>query len=346
MKTFKGLKGLAVGACVALALSACGGGEEEEPNQAVEGDWDSVVSAANEEGNVMLYSSQNPVNLEALKKAFEREYPDITMEFVRGTDAELNPKVDVEKQTGKGTGDVHMLTDAAWIQSAADSGDFSVDIVGPDFDAEAFNRAENVMADKFFLTSAAVFAMGWNTDAVSDGFTDPTEMLSEEYSGKIGITNPQGIGAYVDFYNFYEESFGPGFLEDLAQFKPRIYPSALGIAQALTSGEIVAAPGVQPLVAEVDAGAPVDWTLPDPAWGTPWFSHVLGSAPNPNAAQVLANFMVTEAGQAALNTGYASVIESDTSVASASGIALPDPAELTPEKVTAFQQEWEALFLS
>lgn len=293
----------------------------------------------------MLYSSQNPVRLEALTVAFEEEYPDIAMEFVRGTDAEMNPRIETEKQTGQGTADVHMVTDAAWIESAAESGQFSVDLRGPAFDAEAFDRAKNVREDKFFLTSAAVFAMGWNTDSVPDGFEDPTEMLDEQYAGKIGITNPQGIAAYVDFYKFYEENFGPDFLEQLADLEPRIYPSALGIAQALTSGEIVAAPGVQPLVAEVDAGAPVDWELPDPAWGTPWYSHVLSSAPHPNAAQVLANFLVTEEGQAALNTGYASVLAGEDSVANASDIALPDPAELTTEKVQAYQQEWEALFL-
>ena len=66
---------------------------------------------------------------------------------------------------------------------------------------------------------------------------------------------------------------------------------------------------------------------------------MLKSAPHPNAAQVLANFMVTAEGQAALNTGYASVLKSDGSVANASAIALPDPAELTPEKVKAYQQD-------
>jgi iron(III) transport system substrate-binding protein len=171
-------------------------------------------------------------------------------------------------------------------------------------------------------------------------------MLDDEYAGKIGIVNPQGIAAYVDFYKFYEDAFGPDFLEQLAELKPRIYPSALGIAQALTSGEIAAAPGVQPLVAEVDSGAPVDWALPEPAWGTPWYSHVLSAASHPNAAQVLADFMVTDEGQVALNTGYASVLgEGEGAVADAADIDLPDPDELTPEKVQAYQQEWESLFL-
>ncbi len=345
MKVFTGLRGAAVVASLALALSACGSGGGGTTSKAVEGDWDDVVAAANKEGSVMLYSSQNPVNLKALKAAFEKAYPKIDMEFIRGTDADLNPKIEVEKQTGKGTADLHMVTDAAWIESASESGQFSVDLRGPAFDVKAYDRAKNVLGDKFFLTSAAVFAMGWNTKTVPDGLKDPRDMLDEKYAGKIGITNPQGIAAYVDFYKFYEKSFGPDFLEELADLKPRIYPSALGIAQALTSGEIVAAPGVQPMIAEVKAGAPVDWALPDPAWGTPWYSHVLSSAPHPNAAQVLADFMVTQEGQAPLNAGYATVLPVEGSVADATDVPLPDPAELTSEKVTAYQQDWEKLFL-
>lgn len=338
--------GVAVSA-LAVVLAGCGSDGGSSGGEAVEGDWDAVVAAANEEGEVLLYSSQNPTRLEALEAAFEDAYPEIDMKFVRGTDAEMNPKVEVENQTGRGSADVHMVTDAAWITTVSESGQYSVDdLRGPSFDNPDFDRDENVIADSFFLTSAAVFAMGWNTDEVPDGFEEPQDMLDEQYAGKIGIVNPQGIAAYVDFYSFYEDNFGPDFVEQLAELEPRIYPSALGIAQALTSGEIVAAPGVQPLVAEVEAGAPVDWKLPDPAWGTPWYSHVLEVAPHPNAAQVLADFMVSPDGQAALNTGYASVLgEGDGAVANASDIELPDPDALTPEQVQAYQQQWESLFL-
>jgi iron(III) transport system substrate-binding protein len=285
------------------------------------------------------------VNLQALQAAFKAKYPKITLEFVRGTDAEMNPKVEVENRTGKGIADVHMLTDASWITTAAKSGTYSTKIVGPDFDAADYQRSTSVMNDTFFLTSAAVFAMGWNTSKEPNGFTSPTDMLTPALQGKIGITNPAGISAYVDFYKFMTANFGTDYLTKLAALKPRIYPSALGIAQALTSGEIDAAPGVQPLVKEVKTGAPVNWKLPTPPWGAPWYSHVLKAAPHPNAAQVLADFMVTKAGQDALNTGYAAVLpDVPGAVARAQDIKLPDPTQLTPEKTQAFQAEWEKLF--
>lgn len=332
---------LAAGALM-LGLSACGG--TSGPTQAVDGSWQDVVAAANKEGKVVLYSSQNPTNLDALTKAFEAKYPDIDMTYVRSTDAEQDPKVEVEKQTGQGIGDVHMVTDAAWITNAADSGQFSAKLRGPDFDAPDFDKDKDLLGGTFFLTSAAVDAMGWNTDAVPGGFTDPRQMLQKKYTGKIGIPSPVGIAAYVDLYKFYEKNFGSDFTEKLAQLKPRIYPSALGVAQALTSKEIVAAPAVGTLTDEIAAGSPVKSALPKPTWGAPWYTHVLSTAPHPNAAQVLADFMVTPAGQEALNKGYASVLPVKGAVADAADFPLPDPKELTSEKVSAYSQKWESLF--
>ncbi|WAM14810.1 ABC transporter substrate-binding protein [Rhodococcus sp. JS3073] len=339
------IKLMAVAVIAAFASAACGSGGSGA-NQPVSGTWDDVVAAAKGEGSVLLYSSQKPANLDALKVAFEQEYPEISLEYVRGTDADINPKVEVENQTKRGTADVHMLTDAAWIETAAESGTYSTDLVGPAFDAPEYEPQKSIISDKFFLTSAAVFSLGWNTTALPSGLQKPTDMLDPALKGKIGIVNPSGIASYVDLYRFYEKNFGEDFLQRLAELKPRIYPSALGVAQALTSGEIVATPMVQPLVREKESGAPVDWALPDPRWGTPWFTHVLSAAPHPNAAQVLANFMATPAGQKALSLGYASALPGiEGSVARAQDIALPNPSDLTPESLTEYQSGWEKRFI-
>lgn len=103
---------------------------------------------------------------------------------------------------------------------------------------------------------------------------------------------------------------------------------------------------MQPLVREKESGAPVDWALPSPPWGTPWFTHALSAAPHPNAAQVLANFMVTPAGQKALSLGYASALpDIEGSVAHAQDIALPNTSDLTPESLTEYQSDWEKRFI-
>ncbi|GAC02632.1 ABC transporter substrate-binding protein [Gordonia namibiensis] len=346
--TVGGIRRLSLVALATAALTmtaACGGGSSS--SEAVSGDWDEVVAAAEQEGSVYLYSTQHPDNLQKLKESFEAAYPRITLEFTRGTDVEINPRVETENRTGKGTADVHMSSDFSWVTRAAASGQYSVEPVGPAFDNPAYERSRSVIDDRLFLVSGAAFALGWNTDALPGGLDKPEDLLSESLRGRIGVVNPAGFAPVVDEYRFFDKNWAPDFNKRLAALEPRIYPGALAVAQALNSGEIVATPMVQPLVREQKTGAPVGWKLPQPYWGTPWYSHVLTSAPHPNAAQVLADFLVTRDGQTALSTGYASALpDIPGAVARAQDIPLPDVDSLTAESVDRYQQEWRRQFLS
>jgi iron(III) transport system substrate-binding protein len=307
-------------------------------------DWDSVVAAANAEGKVTMYSSQNPTNLDALKAGFEEAYPDITLEYVRGVDADGATKVQAEKDTGAGTGDVYVTASMGWITDTGEPGGFAVPVTGPAFDNPAYDAAKSVIDDKFFLIGAAVLGMGWNTELFPQGLKTYDDLINPELDGKIGITKPTS-GAYTDFYAFVIKQTGVDFMKDLAALNPKIYPGTLPISQALTSGELAAALVVQPLIAEKESGAPVDWVLPDPAWGARWNAMVLSAAPNPNAAQVLANYMVTPEGQEAMSAGYGAALpDVPGSTANAQEVAQQDPALQTPEAVAAYLTEWQALF--
>ncbi|MDQ1106770.1 extracellular solute-binding protein [Nocardioides zeae] len=334
-------------ALVGVGLLAAGcGSSQPTASGPVDGDWDAVVAAAEEEGSVLLYSTQHPDNLARLETAFEAAYPDIDLEFVRGTDVEITPRVETEAQTGRGMADVHMTSDPAWAERAAESGDLSTPVVGPSFDDPDYDRAASIMEDKLFLAGAAVMAMGWNTDAVPEGLDDVEDILDPRFEGKVGVVDPAGFASVVDEYRFFDANWGDGdFNERLADLEPRVYPSVLGIAQALASGEIEVTPMVAPLVREGDTGAPVDWALPDPAWGVPMYAHVLAASPHPNAAQVLADFMVGPEGQEALSLGYGSVLGSvESPITRAQDIPFPDTDSLTSESVAAYQTEWEQLF--
>lgn len=331
-----------VAAATSIALTACGG--SSEPKAATSGSWSDVVAAAKKEGQVTLYSSQNPKNLDSLKAAFEKKYPGIKMDYVRNVDADNATKIEAEKQTGNSSADVYVTATASWIKDVGSKGDYAVDVRGASFDAPAYKATSSLQDGKYFLVGAAVLGLGWNTDIFPQGAKSYDDLLDPSLSGKIGITEPTS-GAYVDFYNFVKKHAGDDFLPELAKLKPRIYPSTLGISQALTSGELGAALVVQPLITEKESGAPVDWALPDPAWGARWIGMALSASPHPNAAQVLADFMVSEAGQVAMSQGYAAALpDIKGSVSNAQDVPEQDLSLQTPEAVAAYQEEWSALF--
>lgn len=340
---------VAGGAALALILTGCGSDNGSDSELA--GSWDEIVSAATEEGSVTIYSTHSPDNLEALKQAFEAEYPGITLTYVRGTDADILPKIEVENSTGSGVADVHMTTDAGWIERSFDT-DYSAELVAPGLENPEYNADESVLEDKFFLTSATVFGLGWNTTNVPEGLQSPDDVLEPRLKGKVGIQNPNGIPTYVDMYRSIDEDYGDGFLDRLVEMEPRIYPSAVGITQALASGEVWAAPmAASNILTEQAKGAPVDFALPETPWGVPWYSHVLASAPNPNAAQLLADFLVSPKGQEAISADYLAVLPDvpgtgvEGSDVTAQDVELGDPDTLDPESVQQFQAQWEQQFL-
>jgi len=140
------------------------------------------------------------------------------------------------------------------------------------------------------------------------------------------------------------ENFGADFVQKLAALKPRIYPGALPLAQAVVSGEIAVALHTQPLIDEAKKGAPVGWGLAPNPWGARFWGQILKRAPHPNAAQVLANFIVTQEGQEALTRIAASVLPNvKGAIATTANIRRLDTVKLTPEFVADYRQKWNAM---
>jgi iron(III) transport system substrate-binding protein len=307
-------------------------------------DWDAIVAKAKDEGKVTIYSSQGLDQLNDMAKRFKDQYG-ITVEVVRGIDSELIPKVEAENKTGKGIADVFAQAGAAWSKDKGAQGWF-IPATGPAFDDPAFNKAENMSADgSYFTSSAAILTFGWNTQLFKKGLKDYPDLLDPSLSGgKVGVIEPSAP-SIVDFWLYLEDKYGADFTQKLAAQKPKIYPSSLPMAQALTSGEIAAGSFVQVLTDEKAKGAPVDSGLSDTVWGARFNTQILKTAPHPNAAQVLANFMVTQPGQEAIARKAASVLPGiDGAVTDVSKVRKQDLSKLTPDFVTQYKAKWDAMF--
>jgi iron(III) transport system substrate-binding protein len=327
----------------AAVTTETAGTETSAPAGISEADWDAIVTAAQEEGKVTFYSSQGLDQLNDLAQRFSDEYG-IELEVVRDIDSALIPKVEAEQQTGSGIADVIAQASASWSEQRGAEGWF-VAPVGPAFDDPAYDRAANVSDNGYFTSSAAVLTFGWNTDQYPTGLTDYSDLLDPELAGgRIGVIEP-AAPSIVDFWLYLEENYGEDFVTQLAAQEPKIYPSSLPMAQALTSGEISAGSFVQVLVDEKEQGAPVDSGLADQVWGARFNTSILQVAPHPNAAQVLANFIITEPGQEAIARKAASVLpDVPGTVTTVDKVRVQDLTVLTPEFVADYQAKWNDLF--
>lgn len=327
----------------AAVTTETAGTEASAPAGISEADWDAIVTAAQEEGKVTFYSSQGLDQLNDLAQRFSDEYG-IELEVVRDIDSALIPKVEAEQQTGNGIADVIAQASASWSEQRG-AEDWFVAPVGPAFDDPAYDRAANVSDNGYFTSSAAVLTFGWNSDQYPSGLTDYSDLLDPELAGgRIGVIEP-AAPSIVDFWLYLEENYGEDFVTQLAAQEPKIYPSSLPMAQALTSGEISAGSFVQVLVDEKEQGAPVESGLADQVWGARFNTSILQVAPHPNAAQVLANFIITEPGQEAIARKAASVLPDVAgTVTTVDKVRVQDLSILTEDFVADYQAKWNDLF--
>jgi iron(III) transport system substrate-binding protein len=327
-------------AATSAACGSSGGGQENKP---VAGAWADVIAAAENEGAVTIYSSQVTDQLQALKVAFEKKYPKIELQYVRGAGDAGVPKVEAEARIGRGIADILVTPSANWLETHSD---LFAPVRGPAFDAADYNRAENIATKNYYVISAFIVSYGWNTELHPKEIKDWQGLLAPELGGgKIGVVTPDSP-TKVDFYDFLEATHGPGFLQKLAAQQPRIYPSVQPVTAALTSGEIAAGIFLEPLTDEKKSGAPVDWRLSGETWGTRFYAVNLKAGPHPNAGLVLADFMVTKEGQEAVARNAASVLPDVSSAVETTKNILhkQDPAKLTPQRVREFRSEFEQMF--
>jgi spermidine/putrescine-binding protein len=251
-KTFRAL---VAGGLTAAAMTIAAPALAEE----VSPEWQKVIDAAKAEGSVTIYSSQALKQLNDMAAKFTAKYG-IAVEVVRAIDADLIPKVQVEFESGRGIADVVVNSAIGTVMEQEGKGYF-VPPVGPAFDNPAYKRDERMPRGVSFESNATILTYSWNTELVPDGIKDYDDIFRPDLEGLIAIPRPS-VSTIVDFYIYLHENYVEDFTDRLATMKPRIYPSALTAAQALSAGEVavilfgaVAAILMSKVFAEVMAGA-------------------------------------------------------------------------------------------
>lgn len=308
--------------------------------------WDGVVDAANKEGSVTIYSGQPVDNLNALAAAFQKEYPDIKVNVFRALDNETAAKIEAERDTNSPIADVVVQATLPFMVDKSKAGWFTAAEL-PAFDDPGYNKKLNLSADgDYFAVSAQVITFAWNTDLWPKGIKDWSDLLDPGLAGgKIGVLEPSVGANPVDFYLYLQEQYGEDFIDKLAAQKPQIYNSALPIGQAITSGEIAVGAYSLPLIQQKKDGAHVDWGFSPKLYGAVYNGAVLSNAAHPNAAKVLANFMLTADGQTAVAAAAASSLpDIPGTVGFTDDVRRQDLTKLTPEVVSDFQARFARLF--
>jgi iron(III) transport system substrate-binding protein len=329
---------IGVAACGSSSGSSAGSGAA---TAAATGSWQSVVAAAEKEGSVMFYTALTDEQMARITAAFEKSYPKIKLQYFSAPDGTLIPRLQQEVSHNQTQADVVFTGSAAFLKSAAQTNALmSLDSLP---DASAW-KGKSVYDTSYFTAQLVPSIIMWNTNLVKQPITDYTDLLRPALKGKIGTLDPSLAVNIVVFDQYLQKAYGQDFLTKLGDQQVKLYEGGEPQAQAVASGEI-AATGYEapPSYLTVKAsGAPVADVLPPHAPALPLFAAALAGAPHPNAARVLADWLLSSAGQAALNPSGEDV---QPLKGLTEGLTLLHPEDLTAAQNTQLAAEQKAQLL-
>jgi iron(III) transport system substrate-binding protein len=156
-------------------------------------------------------------------------------------------------------------------------------------------KHRHYVADRFNF-----FTIGYNTnlvkpDEVPNSYAD---LLHPRFNGRIGI-EAGDTDWFAAIVKWMGEEKGLAYFRKLAETKPQIRTGHTLMAELVSSGEIPIAATIYNHNIErlTVKGAPVKWKALTPTFGRPNGIGVVPQAPNPHAALLFTDFMLSPQGQ-------------------------------------------------
>jgi len=311
-----------------------------------------LLAAARQEREVVWYTGLAIDGVvRPMATAFAAKYPGIDVRYSRASDTDTAVKLLNEARARRvqaglfdGTSAMFPLLDAGLIAGYAPqaAAHYPPDLRDPDGYWTAFNV--------FYL------AVACNTDLVAAGDAPRNydDLLAPQWRGQIAFPAelaPQGPPGFVfNILNTMGEAEGMDYLRRLASQQPvLIRASRRAVLDQVVSGEYRLAVMVynHHVAASAAMGAPVRWLQVEPLLAVPTLISILKDAPHPNAARLLAEFILSRDGQQVLaDTDH---LPADPTVPARIPELKPDAGHfkvnlLAPKMVQANLPRWRTIF--
>lgn len=302
-----------------------------------------LLEGARKEGPVNIYTSLNTRDSGPITEAFEKRYGVKTLLWRSSSEKVLQRAV-TEAQAGRFLCDV-LETNGPEMEALYRE-KLLTEFFSPhfkDLPPAAFPRHRNYVADRFNF-----FVIGYNTRLVKPHEVPNSylDLAHPRFAGRIGIESGDSdwFGAMMKFMG---EEKGLAFFRQLAANKPQMRTGHTLMAELLSSGEVAIAATTYNHNVEKMAlrGAPVKWKALTPTFGRPNAIGVAARAPNPHAALLFADFMLSPQGQAQIKerNRVPSSLAVETTL-NKFPFEMIDPV-ITLDEADKWEKLWSQLFL-
>ena len=175
-----------------------------------------MVSGAMAAGKVMLYSSMQEAQLQAIEQAFEAKYPGVDMEYYYAGGGKLVTKMTTEAQDGG-----QIASDLVWLGDPSDYEVFKANgWLTPYVSPETEHIAKEYMDPDGYYTAGRLVTMGIAWFIGVDEEEAPktwNDLLDPKWEGQIVMTDPAQASTtkYWMAAMMQSDKYGPAYFEKL-----------------------------------------------------------------------------------------------------------------------------------
>lgn len=253
------------------------------------------VDAAKKEGKVVYYTSTPVDAANQIAKMFEAKYGIKVELFRSGGEATLQ-RFQTEVSAGKVMADVLTITDPSAFNQLGKKG-----LLEP-YKPANWEKVPDVAKDPQALWVAQrlnLANIAYRKDKVqaADVPKKWSDLADPKYKGKLVHPDPNYTATALMVVAHLSKDYGWDYYQKMAKNDVMIVQGAAQVATALTSGERLIAAEASDSYTWRDRGKgqPVDAIFPeDGVFMVPAPSAVIKGGPNPNAAKLLADFMLSD----------------------------------------------------
>jgi iron(III) transport system substrate-binding protein len=272
------------------------------------------LAAAKKEGNVVWYTSTPIEQANKIVKLFEAE-TGIKVEMFRSGGSAILRRFLQEQQAGRIAADVMTTSDPAATASLARKGTFVA------FKPKNFDKVVSEGRDKdgyFVAQRLNLMTIYARADKVAAADLPKTwaDLIDAKYKGKLVMTDPSFTALQLMVVGTMAKNLGWGFYENLRKNDIMIVQGNQQVSDNIKRGERLIAVGALDSYAadERRAGHSIVTILPaDGTFVIPSPTAIIKGSANPNAAKLLAEFMIGDAVQKLfpVDGGYAARTDID-----------------------------------
>jgi len=257
---------------------------------------------AKQEGNLVVYSVWDVEHLKVITEAFMKRYPGIKATYWQGRNPEIVTRALTEFQGGQASWDVVLSDNAPPVIRAAG----------------AIQNYETVQKDVLYLhdptmptVSLQIQALAFNTKKMKPADLPKSweDVANPKYKGLIALDDPMRAGPLSSMLSglktqWKDDARFNKFVTGLKALNVPVHKSTSAMFRLVISGEYsICMPALlHDVMEELHKGTPVNYVKSVPPVLFPRQAGIYVKAPDPNAAKLFAEWLISEEGQKTIDS--------------------------------------------